>query len=53
MTKVLFAIVVLPGTLAHAQTAPLVDRPFHIQRLDPALDQIIAPDARLEVLGSV
>jgi len=51
MIKLLFAIVVLRGALAYAQTAALVDRPFHIQRLDAALDQIIAPDARLEVLG--
>jgi hypothetical protein len=36
--------------LAYAQTAPLVDWPFRIQRLDPALDQIIAADAKLEVL---
>ena len=26
-------------------------RPFHIGRLDPALDEIIAPDAKLETLG--
>jgi hypothetical protein len=51
MNKLSFAIVVLRGALACAQTALLVDRPFHNQRLDPALDQIIAPDARLEVLG--
>ena len=51
MNKLLFAIVVLCGALAYAQTTALVDRPFHIQRHDPALDQIIAPDARLEVLG--
>jgi gluconolactonase len=28
-----------------------VDRPFHIQRLDSALDQIVAPNAKLESLG--
>src|SRR5215469_4884744 len=51
MNKFSFAILVLAGVLAYAQTAPLVDRPFRIQRLDPALDQIIAADAKLEVLG--
>ena len=25
--------------------------PFRIERLDPALDDIIAPDAKLEILG--
>ena len=27
------------------------ERPFKIVRLDPALDQIVAPDAKLDVLG--
>ena len=27
------------------------DEPFRIERLDPALDAVIAPDARLELLG--
>jgi hypothetical protein len=34
-----------------AQTPALVERPFKIVRLDPALDDIIAPDAKLETLG--
>ena len=37
--------------MAHSQTPPALDRPFRIQRLDPSLDQIIAPDAKLEILG--
>jgi gluconolactonase len=39
----------LAGTLAIAQ-AP-VQRPFKIIKLDPALDKIISPDAKLETLG--
>lgn len=39
----------LAGALAIAQ-AP-VERPFKIIKLDPALDQIISPDAKLETLG--
>ncbi|HEV3332384.1 MAG TPA: SMP-30/gluconolactonase/LRE family protein [Bryobacteraceae bacterium] len=35
--------------LISAQT--LSDRPFQIVRLDPALDEIIAPDAKIETLG--
>jgi gluconolactonase len=35
--------------LANAQ--PPAERPFQIVRLDPALDEIIAPDAKLETLG--
>lgn len=27
------------------------ERPFHIERVDPALDAVVAPDARLELLG--
>lgn len=34
-----------------AQGPALVERPFKIVRLDPALDDIIAPDAKLETLG--
>jgi gluconolactonase len=30
---------------------PPADRPFKIIKLDPALDRIIAPDAKLETLG--
>jgi gluconolactonase len=51
MDKLLFAIVLLHGALAFSQSAPLVDRPFRIERLDPALDEIISPDAKLETLG--
>jgi len=35
---------------ARAQ-APATERPFSIIKMDPALDAIIAPDARLETLG--
>ncbi|HEY7389629.1 MAG TPA: SMP-30/gluconolactonase/LRE family protein [Bryobacteraceae bacterium] len=51
MHKFLAATALLGGTLAFAQLGPVVDRPFRIQRLDPALDEILAPDAKLEVLG--
>src|SRR5580700_2046105 len=34
-----------------AQGPALVERPFKIVRLDPALDDIISPDAKLETLG--
>ena len=34
-----------------AQGPALVERPFKIVRLDPALDEIIAPGAKLETLG--
>jgi len=37
-------------TLALAQ-APVTERPFKVVRLDPALDDIIAPNAKLETLG--
>jgi hypothetical protein len=36
--------------IASAQPAP-AERPFKIIRLDPALDEIISPDAKLETLG--
>jgi gluconolactonase len=39
----------LASALAIAQ-AP-VERPFRIIKLDPALDEIISPDANLETLG--
>jgi gluconolactonase len=44
--RLLFAGFALAVVLA-AQT----ERPFQIVRLDPALDDIIAPDAKLETLG--
>src|SRR3974390_1744229 len=47
MNRLLFASALLASALSFAQA----DRPFHIQKLDPALDEIIAPDAKLEVLG--
>ncbi len=38
---------------AHSQAPPppLADRPFGIVRADPSLDELIAPDARLELLA--
>lgn len=48
----LLALGALTCTAAgHAQNAPPEERPFSIERLDPALDEIIAPDAELELLG--
>ncbi len=49
-----------PDAAAHAATAPTPaaradphprDQPFSITRADPALDAVIAPDAKLELLG--
>jgi gluconolactonase len=40
---------IVAGAPAIAQEP--VERPFRIVRLDPALDQIISPDAKLETLG--
>jgi gluconolactonase len=51
MNRVAVAIALLASRVALPQAAAPVDRPFRIQRLDPALDRIIAPDAKLEVLG--
>ena len=50
MNRILPLTALLFATLAYSQ-APAVERPFRIQRLDAALDQILAPDAKLEVLG--
>jgi gluconolactonase len=43
------AVFFLCACLARAQTP--AERPFKIIRLDPALDQIIAPNTKLDVLG--
>ena len=51
MKRLLAAISVLSAGVMVAQTRPPEDRPFRIERLDPALDAIIAPDAKLETLG--
>jgi gluconolactonase len=39
------------GLAGFAAAQPVIDRPFKIVKLDPALDQIISPDAKLETLG--
>jgi hypothetical protein len=31
--------------------APPAGTPFRVEKLDPSLDEIIAPDARIETLG--
>jgi hypothetical protein len=43
-------LLVAPATVALA-SAPAIDKPFSIERADPALDAVIAPDARLKLLG--
>ena len=49
-TSALMAALALAASLwVRGQTH--VDQPFRIVRLDPALDEIIAPDAKLETLG--
>ncbi|HXP84753.1 MAG TPA: SMP-30/gluconolactonase/LRE family protein [Bryobacteraceae bacterium] len=48
----LAALLVCLGLVpAQPPPQPPAERPFKIIRLDPALDQIIAPNARLDVLG--
>ena len=37
--------------VAHAQAPSPGPRAFSIERLDPALDAIVSPDAKLELLG--
>jgi gluconolactonase len=37
--------------VGHAQSPAPGPRPFSIERLDPALDAIVSPDAKLELLG--
>jgi gluconolactonase len=44
-----YVVALLCGCLMHAQ--PPGERPFKIIKLDPALDDIISPDAKLETLG--
>jgi gluconolactonase len=48
-------LALLCGTLAAAgagaQAPPSAPRPFRIVELDPALDAIVSPDAKLELLG--
>ena len=45
------ALALVGCALSYGQNSAVVDRPFRIQRLNPALDEIIASDAKLEVLG--
>jgi gluconolactonase len=40
------------SALAQAPVQPPAERPFKIVTLDPALNSIVAPDAKLETLGS-
>jgi gluconolactonase len=47
MAAIIFATLEL--AVARAQTEP--GTPFRIEKLDPALDEIVASDARLETLG--
>ena len=42
----------LPGPQMRGDGPPPVPQPFRIERVDPALDKIIAPDAKLEQLAS-
>src|ERR1700722_4569730 len=42
-------LICLSGGFLHSQGSP--GKPFRIVKLDPALDDIIAPGAKLEVLG--
>ena len=53
MTKRWLSLAVLTGALVCTGTMPAqtAGTPFRIERLDPALDELIAPDAQLETLG--
>lgn len=52
MSKLLFASLVAAATVASVtQAPPKPDNPMSIERLDPALDKLIAPDAKIEVLA--
>lgn len=42
---------ILVSILLHAASATAADQPFSITRLDPALDAIVSPHARLELLA--
>ena len=44
------AVAVVTAAVSPGAQAPALDR-FHIEKLDPTLDEIIAPDASLETLG--
>lgn len=43
--------IVLGSAALHSQQTPARDQPFRVERLDPALDAVIAPDAAIETLG--
>src|SRR5687768_6897899 len=50
MSKLLFAGLAAVVLAADGQTQPPPDS-MRIERLDPALDKLIAPDAKIEVIG--
>jgi gluconolactonase len=47
--RALLLTIVLSAVLTAAQTP--AGTPFRVERLDPALDELIAPDARIDTLG--
>ena len=47
----LAACLTLLTRLVSAQAPAPADRPFEIVKIDPALDELIAPDAKLELLA--
>ena len=50
--SIVVAALVTAAALTFAQgSGPAVDVPFKIVRVDPALDSIVSPDAKLEMLG--
>jgi gluconolactonase len=50
MKSLLSLIGIIASFAVHAAQTPS-PTPFRIERLDPALDEVIAPDAQLEMLG--
>jgi gluconolactonase len=48
---VVFACLATGKSYSQTATPPPAPRPFSIERLDPDLDKIIAPDAALELVG--
>ena len=51
MTRWIVIVMLIVLTVAFLQAQAPGGTPFRIEKLDPALDEIIAADAKLEILG--
>ena len=47
------ALILVSSGCVLREPQPPAERPFKIIKLDPALDGIISPDAKLETLGII